>query len=236
MIVEERQKLILEELKRSPGITVRELAKMFFVSEPTIRRDLTDLESKNLITKFYGGVSINLGSKDEPIPFYDRKNEKIEAKMRICEMASSYVSDGMVVMLDGSSTSYYMVPHLAKFKNIIVVTSGGKTAVALAEAGIKTFATGGQMIPNSFSFYGAHAASFIKNINADILFFSVAGVSNSGIMSDKFIEGCYNMQAMIESSKTKVLLCDSSKFGKYYFYNVGDIRDLDYIISEKELP
>ena len=63
MMVNERQRRILEELEKKPDITVRELANLLYVSEPTIRRDFTELSSKGIITKVYGGARTGEGKK-----------------------------------------------------------------------------------------------------------------------------------------------------------------------------
>ena len=236
MMISDRHQKILEALKINPDITVRELAKSLCVSEPTVRRDFTELHRKGIITKIYGGAILNLGSADSEIPFLLRENEKSSTKSVMGAKASELISDGMVIMLDGSTSAYHIVPYLTKFKDLIVITSGAKTAVALAEANIRTFCTGGQMIIHSYSYVGEQAEDFVKNINADILFFSCHGLSEDGKMTDVAIEEANLRKAMFRSCKKKILLCDSSKFGKTYFYNMGNVTDIDGIITEKDLP
>jgi DeoR/GlpR family transcriptional regulator of sugar metabolism len=41
---------------------------------------------------------------------------------------------------------------------------------------------------------------------------------------------------MLRKSRKKYLLCDSSKFNKTYFYDMGSIAELDGVISDKPLP
>ena len=236
MLVEERHRRILEELKSEPNTTVAMLAKLLYVSEPTVRRDLTELERRGFITKKYGGAILTQGAADREIPFLLRENEKSTVKTEIGRKAASLVKDGMVVMLDGSTSAYHMVPYLAKFKDLIVITSGAKTAVALAEANVRTFCTGGQMKIHSFSYVGQSAAAFVRNINADILFFSCHGVTDEGQMTDGAIEEAELRQVMFTVCKKKILLCDSGKFGKTCFYNIGNIRDIDGIATEGRLP
>ena len=235
-MVNQRQRRILEELEKKPDITVRELAKLLFVSEPTIRRDFTELSSKGIITKVYGGAILHQGAADREIPFFFRQQEKSSVKTRMGAAAADLVKDGMVVMLDGSTSAYHLVPYLAQRKDLIVVTSGAKTAVALAEANIRTFCTGGQMLIHSFSYVGEQAENFIRNINADILFFSCRGLSRQGYMTDHSIEEANLRKVMFRYSKQKVLLCDSSKFDHTCFYNIGHVGDIDAIISESPLP
>lgn len=236
MMISERHKHILSMLKEKPDITVKELSQRLSVSEPTVRRDLTHLHEKGLITKIYGGAILNAGRADREIPFLIREWRKSDVKDEIGARAASLVSDGMVVMLDGSTSAYHIVPYLEKKKDLIVVTSGAKTAIALAEANIRTFSTGGQMIIHSFSYVGKQAEDFVSNINADILFFSCHGLSADGKMTDRSIDEANLRRAMFASCKKKILLCDSSKFGKTYFYNIGSIKDIDGIISDGELP
>ncbi len=236
MLIEERHRRIIEELRLKPDITVTELARLLCVSEPTVRRDFTELHRKGIITKVYGGAILNQGAADGEIPFLLRENEKSSVKSEIGNLAAQRVRDGMVIMTDGSTSAYHLVPYLARHKDLIVVTSGAKTAVALAEANIRTFCTGGQMLIHSFSYVGEQAENFVRTINADILFFSCHGISEHGQMTDRAVEEANLRKVMFGSCKKKILLCDSSKFGKTCFYNMGNISEIDEIISEKPLP
>ncbi len=232
MTVTDRQAKILELLASREDITVRELARELNFSESTVRRDFTELERGGFISKLYGGARLTKGRADGEIPFLLRENERSEAKLAMARRAANLVRDGMVLMLDGSTSAYYVVPFLTKFKDLIVVTSGAKTAVALAEANIQTFATGGQMIIHSFSYVGAQAESFVRSVNADLLLFSCRGLSDDGKMTDVSIEEANLRRVMLAQSKKKVLLCDSSKLGKVCFYNMGDLTEVDAVICD----
>ena len=164
----ERQEKILTALKEDPTLSVRALAQMLYVSEPTVRRDLTALSEKGFLTKHYGGASVTPAAADTEIPFLLRAEEKSDAKTEIARRAAALVEDGMVIMLDGSTSAFRLVPFLKDKKDIICITSGARTSVALAEAGIKNFSTGGQMVVNSFSFVGAEAEHFVSTVSADI--------------------------------------------------------------------
>ena len=236
MRIEERQNKILEMLRDDPKISVREIADKLCFSEPTIRRDFTELHKKGLITKLYGGAVLNARSADGEIPFAMRENEKSRGKAIMGKAAAELIKDGDVIMLDGSTSAYHIVPYIADRKDIIVVTSGAKTAVALAERNITTFCTGGKMIVNSFSYVGQEAEDFVEKINADVLFFSCHGLDDDGNMSDPSVREANLRQVMIAQCKRKYLLCDGSKFGKKCFYNMGDVSCVDGIISDVDLP
>lgn len=236
MLIEERHRRIIEALQENPQVTVKELAKMLCFSEPTIRRDFTELHKKGVITKLYGGAVLNKRAADGEIPFAMRENEKSSGKSMMGKQAAKLVHDGAVIMLDGSTSAYHIVPYIADFKDIIVVTSGAKTAVALAEKDITTFSTGGKMIVHSYSYVGQEAEDFVRKINADILFFSCHGLSMDGMMSDPSVREANLRRVMMEQCKKRYLLCDGSKFGKTFFYNMGSVSELDGIISDVEIP
>ena len=236
MLISERHKQIIEALQNNPNISVRELAQMLHFSEPTIRRDFTELHKKGIITKRYGGAILNKGAADREIPFVMREKEKSHNKTIMGQKAAALVRDGMVIMLDGSTSAYHLVPYLAKYKDIIVITSGAKTAVALAELQIPVFSTGGKMLTNSYSYIGTEAEETARKFNADIMFFSCHGLSDDGMMSDPSIEEANLRLVMFQKSKQKYLLCDSSKFGKVFFYDMGNVSQLDGVISDAPLP
>ena len=236
MLINERQNQIIFELQKKPDITVRQLAEKLHFSEPTIRRDFTELERRGILTKYYGGAVLNAGAADREIPFILREHEMSRTKAEMGLLATQHIADGVVIMLDGSTSAYHLVPYLSRYKDIIVITSGAKTAVALAEMQIPVFSTGGKMRTNSFSYIGKEAEDAVRKYNADVMFFSCHGLSADGRMSDPSIEECHLRQVMLQKSKEKYLLCDSSKFDQVYFYDMGDVSQLDGVISNAPLP
>lgn len=232
MTIGERQERILELLRQQPRISVAEMSAILFVSEPTVRRDLTELDAKGMIRKVYGGAVLPEGA-ETLIPFVFRENEKSAAKIAMGRQAASLVEDGMVVLLDGSTSAFHLVRFLTAKKDLTVVTSGAKTALALAEAGICSYCTGGKMLNNSYSYVGAPAERFIKDVNADIVFFSCRGLSVDGRVSDPSVEEVNLRRVMLERSRKKYLLCDRSKFDQVYFYNLCTTDELDGVISEE---
>lgn len=231
MLTISRQEEILNILKRERSASVARLAKELFASEPTIRRDLAHLEELGYIKRVYGGAVIG-GAPDREIPYEVRASEQESAKEIIAKKARAFVKKGDVVFLDGSSTAAHMVDVLKDIEDILVITSGARTALALAEKGVRVISTGGQMITKSYSYIGSHAEACIRGINADVVFFSCRGLSEDGEMTDISIDEINIRKLMIERAKTKILLCDSSKFAKQYVYSLGKTENITAVISE----
>ena len=136
MIIEDRQSKILELLASEPDLKVADLSRRLFVSEPTVRRDLTELAAKGLVRKVYGGARLT-GPADGEIPFVLREKEKSRAKAELAKRAAALVQDGSVIFLDASTSAFHLVPHLASHRDLIVITAGARTAIELAKAGIR---------------------------------------------------------------------------------------------------
>ena len=210
--------------------TVKELSEALFISEPTVRRDINELISKDLVTRKNGVVSIKTNSPDTRVPMFIRNLENKQAKDTIAKKAALLIKEGDTVMLDASTTAYCLVQHLAKFKNIFVITSGAKTALALATLGIRTICTGGEMALGSFSYIGHDAERTLSNYNADIAFMSCRGISEDGAVTDSSIAENSMRKLMMQISVRTYLLCDKSKVGKVYLNTLCEKDEFDGII------
>lgn len=234
MFFEERHEQIVQLLQGGKTISVSELARRLFVSEATVRRDLNVLEKEGVARRVHGGAVLIGHFRD--VPLLTRESEDIEAKQKIGRMAASLVREHDVIIMDASSTAYAMVPYLRKFRNIVVVTSGVKTALALGENHTKTYLTGGLMIDNSYSLIGGHTVDFISSLSADILFFSCRGASEDGRLTDTSVEEAQLRQVMFRHAKRKVFLAAGSKIGRDYFYVLGHANEMDDVICDQPVP
>lgn len=212
--------------------TVQELASKLFISEPTVRRDIIDLKEKDLLICKRGLVSLKTNSPDKRIPRFIRDLEHNDAKKEIAIKTASLIKDGCVIMLDGSTTVDYLLPHLIQFKNLFVITNGAQAAIALASMGIHTLCTGGELTLDTFTYVGADAERTLNNYNADIALFSCRGISEDGLVTDTSILENNIRKVMIKNSKRSYILCDKSKFGKTYLNTICHAEDVDGIICD----
>jgi len=229
----EREKQILEILLKEKRVTVQQLAKLLFTSEPSIRRDLVSLEQQHLIKRIHGGAVLEeTALSKNKIPFLIREYEQSSAKTLIAQKAIDLVSDNDVVFLDASTSCYYLIPFLASKQNLTVITNGVKTLAKLAEYDINTFSTGGALINSCLVLVGDEACRNIEAFNADIAFFSCRGVSEEGFLTDIAREENIVRKSMIQNSKKAYLLCATEKFGKKYYHNLCHKDAITGIIHE----
>ena len=229
MAIYEREKEYIRLLSERAH-KISELAQMLYISEPTVRRDIICMKKNELVECNHGLVTLKTTSPDRRIPSFLREPQKVEEKRAIARRAITHVKDGMVLMLDASTTAYCLVPFLAGFQNILVITSGAKTALALASYGINTICTGGKIISLSYSYIGGDAIRTLNSYNADIAFFSCHALTNDGIATDTSIEENEIRKIMIQRANAAYLLCDKSKVGKKELNVLCNVRDINGVI------
>lgn len=227
----ERQENILEILKGKRFATVEYLAKTLYSSAPTIRRDLNDLEEKGFVKRSHGGAMI-ADTENSPIPIDFRNRKNIYEKIGMCKKAAELIKENSVIFIDGSTTTLHLADCIPQDKNITVVTNSLLVCARLCEKNITTHCTGGILVPSSKAFVGQRAEAVIRDFCIDTCFFSSHALNDEGKITDYSDMETSLRKVMLENSKTKVFMCDSSKFSKTSSFNVTDLDSVDYVITD----
>lgn len=230
----ERQNKILEILKEKKSCSVAYLARELMFSESTIRRDLNELSKQMRVRKTFGGAVI-LENYSSVIPSKVRGNENVYVKERIAACAATLLHDNMTIFLAESTTVEHILPYLNNFSGLTVITNSPEFTLKLSSTDIEVFSTGGRLLHHSNSYVGEYARKMIRQINADIMFFSVRGLSDGGKLTTSSTDDDV-MATMMENSKSTCLLIDSSKFSHTYPFSLCSLRDVDTIVTDAPLP
>lgn len=231
----DRQAQIIEYLQGKGRTTVDALANYFDTTGTTIRKDLTRLQEEGAVIRTYGGVMLNRDEGDQPI---DRKTLiNTEKKKRIASRASELIDEGDSLVFDAGSTVLQMVPHLARFNNITVMTNSLTIVNELVE--LKNdqviLMPGGTYRKTSASFHGSLAESAFSHFSFDTLFIGADGVDlTAGVTTFNEVFGV--SQAMCRAAKKIVLLVDSSKFGRKSPNVVCSLDAVDVLITDVDAP
>lgn len=103
---------LLELIAKEGFATVKALAAATYMSESTVRRRLTALETAGLVRRSYGGAQLVGGTRNTPIAFRLQKNHR--EKDTIAQKAAARVQNDSTVFIDASSTCLHMAPYLAE--------------------------------------------------------------------------------------------------------------------------
>ncbi len=233
MYQQERMDQIMKILKENNYVTVNYLVKKINYSPASIRRDLTLLEKQGLITRSYGGVTY----KDANIsPFRFRQHSMKTAKNAIAKKAAGLVKNGDIVFIDGSSTTQYMGHFLTEKKGITVITCNMLLADFLSEHGVNTYCTGGRVVEYPGILGGDFMLEALKKFNIDILFFSSVSFNFKGQILSVNESEVRMYQDFRKYTKKLAYLCGSDKFNTNSNFVDLTLNDVDYFISDKNLP
>ena len=233
MLKEERYDKILALLEQEQYISAQALSRQLFVSLPTIRRDLAELQRRNLVVRSHGGAK-KVQGEHTVAPLNFRRTVNATPKRALCRAAAELVVDNEILFIDSSTTTLQMADFLGEKKGITVITNGIPLATALVKKGIKTYCTGGEIFENSLAHFGSFAEDFIRRFNIDTLFFSCHGVNAKGMLTDPSLPENQIRKVAIGQSKKTVFLCDETKFSLSTPYNLVSLDSLDTVITDTE--
>ncbi|MFD2922320.1 DeoR/GlpR family DNA-binding transcription regulator [Halobacillus naozhouensis] len=235
MLVAERQQKIVELVNERKSIRVTELSQAFSVTEETIRRDLEKLEREKKLSRSHGGaISVNSSDSLE-IPYAEREVTNVEEKKEIALEAVKQVHEGDKVILDASTTAWYMAKALPDIQ-ITVLTNSIKVAMELSsKKQVTVISTGGVLLPKSLSYVGPLAEASLDTYHVNKAFISCKGVHLERGISESNEQQARIKKKMIDSADVVFIMIDSSKFGVQAFSKLYDLEVVDHIITDQKM-
>ncbi len=231
MFKKERQQEILNIVKEKKFVSVSKLSKLLYVSLPTIRRDLAELERNGMVVRSRGGaMHLTEGSYEIPLDF--RTGCNVHEKIDMCKKAARLISDGDIIYIDASSSTIHIADFITA-RNITAVTNGMPAAVRLIKKGIKTYFTGGEVLPASLGCGGAFSESIASAFNYNLAFFSSYGVNENGMIVDTSLVETALRKVIFKNCERKVFIYTKNKENLSAPYNVIELTDVDIIITDK---
>ncbi|SDL51026.1 DNA-binding transcriptional regulator of sugar metabolism, DeoR/GlpR family [Catalinimonas alkaloidigena] len=232
LLPNQRRDKILELLKEDGSAKVAALAKLFKVTEVTIRQDLDKLERDGLVVKEHGGAYLkNVEDQVRTVSLANQTN--MDKKERIAQKCLEYIEVGDTIILDSGSTTTEIAKKLVGYSQLTVITNALNIALMLgAEPGIEVIMTGGEFKPPTLSLTGQKAADFFKGLNVQKLFLATAGISLKAGLTYPSISDLVVKKAMIDAAETTYLVADSTKIGQSALASLGALSLIDYIITD----
>lgn len=237
----QRRQRILDDIYHSGAGMVSDLSNKYGVSEMTIRRDLITLEEEGLIRRTHGGAVRQARASGATVVAREQREQLYsDQKAAIAHFAAMHlVEDGDILFLEGGTTVSAMVPHLAKYKDLTVVTNGLSTIHELQQLLAPTatiISPGGMLRRESQTHVGPVTERFFREFHANKLFLSATGLTlHTGATDPNMLETQVK-RAMIASASQMFLLLDSSKFGLKSLMTVLPLGEIEELITDEGAP
>lgn len=230
MMKEERQRLILEELKVNKKINFVQLSNLLDVSYDSIRRDVIELEDKGFLKKVHGGAVENsylnvLSQQKSHIKGDDLK--KILDKTK-----SFFKKKDQVILMDGGTTNFFIAEQLSKDTHATIITNSPPLALTLNESPhINVILLGGSYYKHYQITLGLDVINQVKNINADLFFMGVNGIHPQKGVSIRNYEESIIKQTMMKAAKKTICCVIEEKLDVVESYKVADIEAIDTLVT-----
>ncbi len=228
----DRRRQILLELKLRPHVRISELAQRFNVSNETVRRDFEALSDDGLIARAHGGASAPAQGRHPCLD--ERTGARIEERKRIGQSAAGLIEDGETVMIDSGSTTIEMARALAyQGTHCTVITNSIPVAMTLGHGPAQVLLCPGEYLATESATIGTETLEFLSRFNVDRCMIGSSGLAAEG--PSESVRGFAAVKRlMLTRAAKRHLLIGSEKFGHKGLAQVGNLGDLDSIITDNK--
>jgi DeoR family transcriptional regulator, fructose operon transcriptional repressor len=227
----DRHREIYRIAVRNGSVDVSELAQRFDVSTETIRRDLSELQDRQLLLRVHGGATLAERHTFEPM-VAERDMHNAEEKLAIARLAVQEVPSGGTIIIDSGSTVQRLAEVLPL--DVHVTTNSLVTALTLSRRGIENLSVlGGAVRTNTFAMIDSHTVDTVRSMRVDVLFLSCDGLSLSRGLTTPYEQEYHIKRAMIASARKVVALVDHSKFANDLTYCFASLKDVDVLVTDQ---
>lgn len=233
---------IIKYLKIYNSSTISELADHFDVSTMTVRRDLRSLEDKGLVRVFHGGVIFNSQQSDASdsdstdYSLITAGSQHTEEKNKIGKRAAALISPNDTIIIDTGSTTECLARSIPMSMPITVLCYNLNILMHVSKLkNADLVFAGGYYHPETMLFESSEGIELIKRSRANKAFVAAAGIHSELGVTSLTHEG-RTKRAIISTAQTKVLIADSSKFGRVFQSFFADLQEFDIVVTDSGIP
>jgi DeoR family transcriptional regulator, fructose operon transcriptional repressor len=228
----DRQHAIYMLVLQQGSVDAADLARRFGVTTETIRRDLSDMQSRQLLRRVHGGAILEERVNHEPM-IEARDMVNAEEKLRIATMAVAEVPEHGSVIIDSGSTGQRLAEVFPVDRDVHVVTNSLLTALTLSRRGLRDLTVlGGSVRTNRHAMVDQTTCAELQHMAIDVLFMSCDGLSFQHGLTTPYREEHTIKRAMIERARRFVALVDQSKFGNVQMFSFATFDEIDVLVTD----
>jgi DeoR family glycerol-3-phosphate regulon repressor len=230
-VVALRHRQILETARHTGSVSVEALAETLGVTPQTIRKDLNLLAKKSMLSRVHGGAVVTSGVDN--LRYAERRLVAAETKDAIGAAAAALVPDGSSLFINIGSTTEAIARHLTRHRELMVITNNLNVVDILTDCpGIEVIAAGGRVRPGDRAVIGALAMDFIRSFRVDYALIGASAIEADGTFLDFDVDEVRVSQTIIAQARKVILTLDSSKLGRPAPVRIGDLGDIDYLVTD----
>lgn len=228
---EERINKLAQALKRTDKLHLKQAAQLLGVSEMTVRRDLAEPTSTVVLL---GGYVVSDPKHHAGRYFIsDQYGQNAARKQRLAQAAVTLIGENDTVFFDCGTTLPYVIDALPDTLRFTAICCAMNTFLALKEKPACTvILSGGEFHADNALFTPVGEHAILDDLCPTLAFISAAGIDAQQGAT------CYNLNEVaikhyaMRRSRQRVLVADSSKYGKVLPARIGALDQFDLLVSD----
>ncbi|WP_068115091.1 DeoR/GlpR family DNA-binding transcription regulator [Tropicimonas marinistellae] len=231
----ERQNDIMKFLRQHDIADVDALAQQFDVSTQTIRNDLRELASRGLVIRTHGGAR-RAGSASN-YAYSERRRIRQREKELIGRRTAQLIPDHCSVMINIGTSTEQVARALTGHEGLVVLSNNINIInVLVGSKARELILVGGSVRQSDGAIVGADAVDFISRYKADYAVIGASALDEDGAILDFDAREVSVARSILKNSRTRILVCDNSKFDRTAPVRICDVADLDYVVTDADPP
>lgn len=232
-----RRETIRDYILQRRAVTVKEISELIpDVSQMTIHRDLEKLEQEGEIVRVRGGALAAKTHTMSESKLETRMQSNVSQKRLMAQKALTLIEPESYILLDAGTTNLILAQMMPDIE-VNIFTTAPNIALELSRLYKPVIhMCGGTLNRFNQAVSGPSTLSMLSEINIATAFIGVSGYTTESGFSCGKEEERQVKRLLLKKAKQKIVLMDSSKVGGIFPYKIGDMNEIDYLITDDELP
>jgi DeoR family transcriptional regulator, glycerol-3-phosphate regulon repressor len=233
--ISSRQHLIMDYIREHGSVQVDQLSTHLQVTPQTIRRDLNQLYEQQLLQRVHGGAVVK--DNVENLGYGARKTLMAEEKYSIAKRTAELLPDNCSLFINIGTTTEGVARYLLDHRGMLVVTNNINVASLLWPAAeIDVMIAGGTIRRTDGGIVGSSAEEFVTNFKLDYAIIGCSAIDSDGELFDFDLREVRVTRTIIQHARSVILVADSMKFDRHAPIRIGDLSDIDTLVSDAGIP
>ena len=233
----ERIETMYKYIQDKRNVSVKELSRVFGISEVTVRKDLQEIEANGLIKKTHGYARASSERLLLEPKYADKASRNTESKKLIAKKSAEFLDNEDIIFMSTGSTINLMCNYIDPDIRITVITNDIKNAFELALfPNVKLIIPNGECRQGTYSMIGSSVYQSLSRFHVSKAFLSCSAYSaESGLFTTIYDSAQIN-SVMIQNSGKIYLLADSTKYRQEAMVQIAPMEAIDYLITDNGFP
>jgi DeoR family fructose operon transcriptional repressor len=231
---EERRQEIALVVRQNGRGDVTHLAEQFEVTPETIRRDLSDLERRNVLRRVHGGAIPIERFRTEP-GVAEKAMWMAKEKAQIAAAALSFVPERGTVLLDAGTTTLALA-RIFPDRDLTVFTNALPVGNELASRrNLHLYVIGGRVRGRTLANVDDWALRQLVDLKVDVGFIGTNGLTVARGLSTPDPAEAAVKRAMCLAARQVIVLADHTKVGEEDAVRFAPIDEVDVLVTDAGL-